>query len=32
LTKQLSNAEVRTKIATAVDESFSKQQKARFLR
>ncbi|KAI0297950.1 hypothetical protein BC826DRAFT_999741 [Russula brevipes] len=32
LTKQLSIAEVSTKIATAVDESFSKQQKALFLR
>jgi ATP-dependent Lon protease len=32
LTKQLSIAEVSTKIATAVDESLSKQQKALFLR
>lgn len=32
LTKQLSIAEVSTKIATAVDESLSKQQKAFFLR
>jgi hypothetical protein len=32
LTKQLSIAEVSTKIATAVDESLSKQQKAIFLR
>ena len=32
LTKQLSIVEVSTKIATAVDESLSKQQKALFLR
>ena len=32
MTKQLSIAEVSTKIATAVDESLSKQQKALFLR
>jgi ATP-dependent Lon protease len=32
LTKQLSIAEVGTKIATAVDESLLKQQKALFLR
>ncbi len=32
LTKQLSIAEVSTRIATAVDESLSKQQKALFLR
>ena len=32
LTKQLSIAEVSTKIATSVDESLSKQQKALFLR
>jgi ATP-dependent Lon protease len=32
LTQQLSIAEVSTKIATAVDESLSKQQKALFLR
>lgn len=32
LTKQLSIAEVSTKIATAVDESLSKQQKTLFLR
>ena len=32
LTKQLSIAEVSTKIAMAINESLSKQQKARFLR
>ena len=32
LTKQLSIAEVSTKIATAAEESLSKQQKALFLR
>jgi ATP-dependent Lon protease len=32
LTKQFSIAEVSTKIATAVDESLSKQEKAHFLR